>query len=1435
MENGNNRDVGDAFIFHKGSRVFIEWNENARPPPPLQIHRICSIRPDYFILIVNDSLYEARFEQSKSTLRLSFIRNSAYDVQFCKDLQCLYIVGNNGSVMAQSLLSDHQQIVCKDKWRILTFDPLELSEEGVQIKQICCSSDGVIFVSVCSDIYAIGNYGSNHTSADCYQPKLLRLFSNPVDILDVRAGTSFFVFLVRKRMENERQSYTTVNKYDELPDLVCSDMPNQREDSETPTTLDSSLLQNNLIFHGQTLLQTEIYTIGSPNNGVLGTGDHIKRDSIFAVQKLKDIGVCSVSTGNEYTIVRTIDGTFYQWGNTSVACELSSPTEMSFHTITKCNIVEASCGDRKTVFMTTQGDVYEWENCLLHHANEVSLQKIKPHRRQNSCPLLLTCSNLIIYNHKHFNSAFTAIYGQFQTQTKSMLRHQTDFLKLKRIVEKFFLKEFQEICNQWQNVLFFLAALLDSLEQLYWSDNEDVSILCLISHFRECTQILDTYSKLFCDMYSIDGFQAVQNIPQTSKNISLENINASPSVAYEGDEHNIIKIFKAPFQLFPHITQLLEKIQKYDYKYKENLTLWLEFVRKNRIDMELAENTRDFWRSNQKNAKIIHFKRKNRRVILTSSAVPIKLAHSIMGLSTHTFILFTDCLCQVGNHVTTYPLEAVWMKRDELGITIKTPEKKFILMARSQLDRDLWYDQLESSIKNILRLPEKLKIPEARNIYYHFNNHTVYAGVYAKGSFSNALMHGKCRLQFPNGKLYAGEVIHGIIEGYGRMFLPKIGLYKGHFKNGKFCGHGTLIINEKEVYEGNFRNGLFHGHGHLQHPEYVYIGEFEDNLKCGYGVLHQVITGEKYLGMFADNKRMGSGICITESGNYFEGCFANGELSGKCVAIFPNQYYYEGESSLHGPNGVGKYYMVNRDSSNQERLVADYLVSPNYENVVTGNVLCGQLSGKWENVKINNGSMEINEKFSQYPSTLGAHVVNNKHKWCSLFTDFEYEIFDDLSSSRNNSKAITFALWNRVVAFVNKQQEIEHEKMTDLDIVNGKSYCRDWSILELDTADKLSLNSTNFCYDQQSEMNKCHSQSQDTLLHGWDFYNLDLLSSFASGKVKCQSNEDPANISKFSKLIEIMESHGTTVDSFNDSALDNSDMMDDCISLQTEMDLIPSFGMSDLSDLDLDAIKSYLNDAFRYRYHPLKHLKDRITQAFYRSYGCWKMKPTPLLAKQAMREWESISQRVYKFIRRLFPALPEEYCLVGEQKEVLSHVTLLYPILLSENIYSMLFVLYANQYSHKDEIYRQNIIQAEKLSDEELIKRLDFDRDLLGVIKAKQFAEAIEMLNKLKEKYSPIAMLTVIENCMEKLTQAHKAISRDTKNSFNADIIMPLTLVLLLRAGIHHLGAELALLDDLTDGKNFQSEMNGIRGYCLTTLKASYEHLANKTSLLETK
>jgi len=76
----------------------------------------------------------------------------------------------------------------------------------------------------------------------------------------------------------------------------------------------------------------------------------------------------------------------------------------------------------------------------------------------------------------------------------------------------------------------------------------------------------------------------------------------------------------------------------------------------------------------------------------------------------------------------------------------------------------------------------------------------------------------------------------------------------------------------------------------------------------------------------------------------------------------------------------------------------------------------------------------------------------------------------------------------------------------------------------------------------------------------------------------------------------------------------------------------------------------------------------------------------------------------------MFPALPEELCQMEGSREVISHITLLYPLVLSEGIYSTLFVLYANKYSRKDEMYRQNLNLAEKLKDQELVELMGHER-----------------------------------------------------------------------------------------------------------------------------
>lgn len=121
---------------------------------------------------------------------------------------------------------------------------------------------------------------------------------------------------------------------------------------------------------------------------------------------------------------------------------------------------------------------------------------------------------------------------------------------------------------------------------------------------------------------------------------------------------------------------------------------------------------------------------------------------------------------------------------------------------------------------------------------------------------------------------------------------------------------------------------------------------------------------------------------------------------------------------------------------------------------------------------------------------------------------------------------------------------IELENMNSFTSSTTKNIRKEWGVVTTSDVDKLSLNSSLFGCEQQNELNKIHSQSDDTLLIGIEpSYNLDLLNSF-SNKLKNLSNENQAIISTFPTLMAVMES-SAAMDSFNDSALSNSDILDE--------------------------------------------------------------------------------------------------------------------------------------------------------------------------------------------------------------------------------------------------------------------------------------------------
>ncbi|KAH8315549.1 hypothetical protein KR059_001230 [Drosophila kikkawai] len=1469
-------------IYHDGRALQLHW----RGVPPLTrtpASRICSIGDVLLLLTTDHALYSAQLQTNRSSLDLQLLRTDVVDMDFCSGSQELFVVLSNGSVQRQLITASGRDIHHPHAWQTLSFDPLELLAEGVRIQRVCCSAQGVVFVGAGGETYVMGTCGEVFKAEQ--QPRHMRLYEEGKELLDLAAGNEHFVMLVAP--------------YNLADDVLQLQVANPRDEPEDDRASVKSLSSGNsersfaantrhLLHQGYALLHTQLFTFGASNNGLLGTGDHIRRANVMRVQKLDSMGVCSIAAGLEHTVSRTLDGRLYHWGLNSHAQlgeDLSSPMEITIADNATClpmeqkSALEATCGDYHTLLLNASGQIQSLQPPPpMRHLQQSStyaqtlLQLQLGAAWPRQLRLLMCSGGFTLQNQRQFQRQYHYYLSHLQSQLQLLLKHRQAVQTLEIWQRQSALETLSALgplLVSWERMLCLLVATLHSLEGFYRADFVQPADLLFICHHKEYIDLFDGYTKAYCDVFSVNGFgEAVAAI--AGLNSPLAELN---------EESYVTRLFQQPFSVYQLFVQFMELLVRTQPEYGEHRVAWTEFARHSCISQELAVNTRDFWSSNDRNPRIVQFRRRQRRVILTSALVPLKLVTTGISMSSNSFILFSDFLCQVGgNSLYSYPLTTLWVWTEgELCLRLTTPEKSFLVATRTQEMRKVWLDQLQSSIVASLGRPLGSPVPSARSTGYEFSReHAKYSRVKACGTWRKGVMHGNCYLEYPDGSVYCGELNHRVIEGYGKMVIPSTGLYVGHFKGGRFHGHGVYEMHckdapESEIYEGNFCEGLFHGHGMMRNNRYIYVGEYQANARCGYGVLEDLVSGDKYMGMFADNKRAGIGSCITNRGDYFEGNFAADDLLGNGVAVFENDYYYEGELTLQGPSGRGEYYMPCGEAGN---------VSGESDDTceLIGNKMFGQLSGSWETVRIQAGELVLNRRFPKYPSSLGRQVVDHNRKWRSLFNNFETDLANCTASShpssapggtlRKSSKPAlsTAQLWNCIAVYMSKQRAREGAKpgnyfnnillslplpqKTSSPLAKARTTTNALSKLQTEAASALDFLGfpPRRIHSQETLISKPGGlQRADSLLSMGHNSTRDLdTSSLASFQLDQSLLNSTFNSEESTTLNESFASLGHNNN--NNNGISKQKNSSDCSITSTAsttsamLDQVPSFGMaSTLTEQDLASIRLYLEQAFKDRHHPLYALNERIANCFHYSYGYWKVKPTPILAKQAMREWESISRRIYRFVRKMFPALPEDYCHMEGSREVISHITLLYPLVLSEGIYSTLFVLYANKYSRKDEMYRQNLNHAEKLKDQELVELMGHESFLQTVMLDPKFEESVQTLKQLQEKFSPQDMLTVIQRSTQLLTEAYEHamsgefsfkksksllffIPNPTANAaqLNADNMIPLTMLTMLRAAVPHLGAELALLDDLT-GPNFQAEMNGMAGYCYTTLKAAYE------------
>ena len=190
-------------------------------------------------------------------------------------------------------------------------------------------------------------------------------------------------------------------------------------------------------------------------------------------------------------------------------------------------------------------------------------------------------------------------------------------------------------------------------------------------------------------------------------------------------------------------------------------------------------------------------------------------------------------------------------------------------------------------------------------------------------------------IEFTNGEKYEGEwnFNNYCREGYGIIIYPNNKIYKGLWENNNYGNFGCFFDNNGNYYIGDLLNGKAKGKGEMfMINKFKYIGDFEDDLPCGKGILEnfednslyegEIFFGIKegkgkikfndgtiYEGNFKNDEFDGFGKIIYENGNCYEGDFKNNKKDGKGIFIWNDGKKYEGEFVNDIKQGKGKLFL----------------------------------------------------------------------------------------------------------------------------------------------------------------------------------------------------------------------------------------------------------------------------------------------------------------------------------------------------------------------------------------------------------------------------------------------------------------------------------------------------------------------------------------------
>ncbi|XP_034042312.1 alsin-like isoform X2 [Thalassophryne amazonica] len=566
---------------------------------------------------------------------------------------------------------------------------------------------------------------------------------------------------------------------------------------------------------------------------------------------------------------------------------------------------------------------------------------------------------------------------------------------------------FSNLCESFGRMTVLIGQHSTSLSNfLHNIQGCDVTSLPLVTHTEHFLDVYKEYCSSVGNFEVMGGFQSLQKVSDEvlgAQQTWLAQLCASEQRGGGGDD--LVSLFYWPLQQLHQYSRVLLKLAVcYDVLTADYQFLYHGYCHYESLSLSLlrkkkeAETTLIFWKTHSgKHAELLRLP--ERRVVCESSNRSLTLQNA-GRFSNHWFILFNDSLVHTQGTIPSqnffsthhvYPLPCLWVKpvtENSSGlyaIKITCPEESFTLVASTPQEKNKWLHSLNQAVDQVLGGGGQGSSPGltalSRTAAYTFTGEGRFKGAQYTGGWLAGQVNGRGTMKWPDGRSYSGNFKNGLEDGYGECTMPnkvsnKTETYMGHWREGKIHGFGKYKYASGEVYEGNFCDGLRHGYGMLSSgtmtrtSSSVFIGQWVQDRKSGYGIYDDITRGEKYMGLWLDDQRHGSAVVVTQYGVYYEGTFRDNKMTGAGLLLSDDDTTFHGEFCDDWTvNGKGALSLANGDS---------------LEGVFSGEWASGlKVIGTYTKPSLD----EVDSKDTNVMFRLGQYLVPAGQRWSCVFEE----------------------------------------------------------------------------------------------------------------------------------------------------------------------------------------------------------------------------------------------------------------------------------------------------------------------------------------------------------------------------------------------------------------------------------------------------------------